>query len=227
MSRSGKFFFSRNWLENSNHEQKLFVGALERYLTEHQELRHYDVIGLLPRRNLIWLYAGPGHGYGSKSLVDQLARETVDLFVNVGRAVFFEPDLTGYLATGFVNIGHEVYARSRVISVHALSERHLVKKVTELGRDRFEVSMEDLAQVAQVSRIYYVFSKNRARMISPVSGRTTEGKISLASQALKTVEFQSILVMSDAEEIIILSVPPFRLTTERPTFQLFAYDRYY
>ncbi len=148
-SINGGEFFLKNILRNTLEFQRSTIQALEKYLEKYPEAKHYDVIGLLPRRNMIYKFVGPGQSYQNRQVVKYIGDTKPDFIFYVRKLSLLEPKLSKILSTHYVELLGGVYSRGITYFARDEGVRSLGKaatsKITLNGREYWVVPSDTIA----------------------------------------------------------------------------------
>lgn len=120
--------YGHNLFFNNNLEQLAAIRTLDNYLTRHPKLRHYDIIGLLPRNTKYFLFIGPGEITRKKLIIQELKKQDPDIIIFTYKFVYLEPEIQDYLTKNRISIEHNVWVKGDFFSVTNNTE-HFTKQI--------------------------------------------------------------------------------------------------
>lgn len=141
------FYFSVQHLQlqrtkNNNFEQKRFMTLLDRYTEEHPHLRIYDVIGLLPRKNKIYAYIGPGLEQEKNSVLERIQAQNPDVILLTNKAKYLQPLLRDWLKTRAYGISDGIYLRGFLHNTAHQKKSELLDRMAKEEKDLYRINLE-------------------------------------------------------------------------------------
>lgn len=110
-------FYQKNMTYNNNSAQLIAVQTFDNYLTKYPNTLYYDIIGLLPRKNKIFLFVGPSEVAQKRNIINQIQKINPDLIVMTFKFVYLEPEIQEYLTQNKVPIEQNVWVTGEYFSV--------------------------------------------------------------------------------------------------------------
>lgn len=96
---------------NSASVQLGLIRAIETYLNKYPKATYYDVVGLVPQRAKIRLFAGPNDPEANKNSFRMLKIYKPDIIFPVLKMRYFEPGFGDFLKESYFSIGTNALAR--------------------------------------------------------------------------------------------------------------------
>jgi hypothetical protein len=115
------FFELSNYL-NTNFYQRSVISQLDTYVKKNANPKVYDVIGLLPRKNNMFIFVGPSEENEKQNLVDSIKAQDPDVFIYTYKAKDLEPQLGFYLTSTRIPVEKDVWTKGRKISLQETPE---------------------------------------------------------------------------------------------------------
>lgn len=109
--------YKENVIFNNNHAQALAITSLEKYQAQHPHLSIYDIIGLLPRKNNIFLFVGPSEVSRKNSIIEHIRHLDPDIILFVYKFIFLEPEIKDFLTANRIPIEPHVWVKGEYYSV--------------------------------------------------------------------------------------------------------------
>lgn len=122
------YAFRLNVTFNANHAQLSTIADFEEYLAKYPDATHYDVIGILPRKNSIYAFLGPGQDEQNKKIAKKMYEWKPDIFLHVEKAIYIENGIFSLLNREYVSFQNGAWARALVIRPRDLSAQELKEK---------------------------------------------------------------------------------------------------
>jgi hypothetical protein len=122
------------------------IRGLEEFLAQYPGATYYDVVGTIPRRATLRLFAGPNDPWVNKNTVRILREKKPHLVFYVNKSYFLEPGFSEFLRESYFTIATSVHARwhqlPRPIPIRprdqALARAALTEASAAVGRDPVE-----------------------------------------------------------------------------------------
>jgi hypothetical protein len=105
-------FYERNKAENNNRSQKKAVAIIADYLAGNPGANYYDVIGILPKRASIRLFAGPNQYQWNQSASERIRELRPDFVLYVNKVGYLEPGISALLRESYMHFGQGLFARA-------------------------------------------------------------------------------------------------------------------
>jgi len=103
--------YSENIEFNKNKYQKEAVAELEAFQKKHPKTKIYDVIGLLPRKNTIFAFVGPGEVARKNEILNQILQADPDVIIQTYKTIYLDPDFFRFLIESRVPIEPNVWVK--------------------------------------------------------------------------------------------------------------------
>jgi hypothetical protein len=149
------FFVQSNSL-NTNFYQRSVIAQLDTYVKKYNHPKIYDVIGLLPRKNDMFVFVGPSEESEKQHLIDSIKAQDPDIIIYTFKATDLEPQLSSYLSTMRIPVEKDVWTKGRKISLQATPELFQTTK-------RFA---DGLYWVLPAPSEKYIYDLQRGKMIN-------------------------------------------------------------
>lgn len=108
---------SLNLSENNNLGQQVAIETLDNYMIKNPKASYYDTIGILPRKNTIFLFVGPGEVSRKKQIIADLDAANPTLIIYTFKFNYLEPDIRYYLESHRVEVTPRVWVPGRLFSI--------------------------------------------------------------------------------------------------------------
>jgi len=116
VSITGLVEFFNNIKNNTNYWQLQAISILDLYSQHHPELKIWDVVGLLPRKNKVFIFLGPSEVAQKTKIIRHILEEDPDMIVLIYKFRYLEPEFPPILQKHWVPIAKDVWAKGRFIS---------------------------------------------------------------------------------------------------------------
>lgn len=229
-----------NLTENSNRKQRELISVLTDYLRSFPNSTFYDVIGLLPRRNTIYKFAGPGQEAQNRFIAQFIIENKPDFIFYVRKASFLEPDLSKFLAGEYADIGSGAHARGvtfyekgsfgrKLREVALRREYHYNKEYWVVSSDVIADAIEALHEDIYKHKAYfYVETKSGSVQRDTVFFKRGDKKIyGLGIGAMdpnEWIQAGEFFISTEVEKISITKFPPMGIPIGYNFYFNFAYD---
>ncbi len=239
-------FFILNMAKNSNFTQRATIRGIQRYLSLLGETNHYDVIGILPRNNSIYKFAGPGQAYQIRVVGEYIDEIKPNFIFYVRKAALLEPKLSEILNKSYADLGYGIFGRgvrifSKPPTVNAsdglLSFEQIAKGIETIeGRSYWVIPSDVIAKSLESNFIdiyenkvfFYVQPQENTGKVDKVMYRK-DGKL---KRSIALLEFQprelidrgEFLIYTGVSNISITKFPPIKLPYESHMLFEFEYD---
>ncbi len=94
---------------NDNLGQQIAIEIFDDYVKKHPGTTYYDTIGILPRKNTIFLFVGPGEESRKQTIIQDLHREDPTVILYTFKFNYLEPDIRHYLLKHRVQVSTNVW----------------------------------------------------------------------------------------------------------------------
>lgn len=236
----GAHFFWSNVKMNTNLNQRTIIRGYSKYLEQFPEATFYDVIGILPRRNKIYKFVGPGQDFENRKVVKELRKIEPDFILYIAKLSLMEPLISRFLAEEYADLNYGIYARG--VSYFATDaelrnfDKIASKAVRFEGRDYWVIDSDRIARdmEGQFTNLYrqkmYFYINGEEEGLSPgaVIFRRKESIV----HSLELKEFDPSFLQEGGEFLIDARVkklsvtiyPRVVLPTETHMFFAFGFD---
>lgn len=102
--------------ENGSAGQFQAIRVLENYLSRYPRATYYDVIGIVPERASLRVFAGPDDPKTNRTSAQRLVANPPDLIFYVRKMSYLEPEIGRLLKERYVAVATDVYAKWEVFN---------------------------------------------------------------------------------------------------------------
>lgn len=199
-----------NLFENNNLGQQFAIETLDAYMQKHPSTRYYDTIGILPRKNTVFLFIGPGEVSRKKKIIADLDTINPDVILYTFKFNYLEPDIHYYLEkhrfeqTPYVWVSGESFSRAEHPKMF---ERPIMLR-------------NQLYRLIPVKPAKYIYDKQAkldiSRLIVPFKNGLETKRLEQAD-SFAVPELHSEIFQTNIEPIYFF----------QPPYQLFRYDTFF
>lgn len=107
---NGLSFYLKNLDRNTNRKQMAFINYIENYMSSFPKARFYDVIGLLPKKAQIRVFAGPNQESQNEKSAQWVMNQKPEFVFYVAKTRFLEPTMSRELQNYYTNFGYGIFA---------------------------------------------------------------------------------------------------------------------
>jgi hypothetical protein len=113
---TGAWNYRENFLYNVNLYQSEAIVALEDYVEKNPDFKIYDIIGILPRKNKIFIFAGPSEVAQKTQIIEDIIKAEPDILLLVFKFIYLEPDFPFVLEKHWVPMSPDIWVKGKYIS---------------------------------------------------------------------------------------------------------------
>lgn len=121
-----------NLNHNNNMSQQMAIDIFDKYVQKHPQTTYYDTIGILPRKNTLFLFVGPGEVSRKKQIIADLHAANPTFILYTFKFNYLEPDIRHYLLANRVQPTPNVWVNGDHFSL-AKNTKHFEKDVMLRG----------------------------------------------------------------------------------------------